>query len=336
MRQFMTVKTWPTYAATSVGANIVLSALLAFSGVDATQAVKLSTLLMVNVVATGLLWQAWRQTVISIAEFLGVGIVGAVVVGLCIALLLPASLIPISFWILTPLVAFLLVIIRREKIRPILRLEFDSVTLYSALVAIAVSLFLNRIQFTRYGLDNQADYTQYHPDLLFHQALTNAITQSGVGQNGLMSDWPIRYHWFSHAVASAFEQGTNPSSFVVLTRLLPIIAICSMAFLGATWSRMLTKQKWVPLVVALTLTTGKFVGDSAGVQVNWDSPSQTLSIPLLIFACFVTYLLCNHPSRWPSVAVLATISFVLVGLKDQHRICLLNSHVCPRDVRFVN
>lgn len=96
-----------------------------------------------------------------------------------------------------------------------------------------------------------------------------------------------------------------------------------MALIGAMWASFLTKQKWIPLVAALTLTTGKFVADSAGVQVNWDSPSQTLSIPLLLFSGFVIYLLCNDPRRWLFVPVLIVISSTLVGIKISTTFVLL-------------
>jgi hypothetical protein len=320
---FQTERNWATYVVAAVCALFFFFTLLLLSGVNALQAFVLSGILIVNVVSTGFLWQFCRGTVITIAEFLGAGIVGTIIVGLCLTLIFPPTLIPVLFWMLTPLIAILSMVFNKSQQRAPFRLQIGPRSLFAGLIAIAASLFLNRYQFGRYDLGSSVDYSKYHPDLLFHQALTNAITEIGPGENGLLSDWPIRYHWFSHAVASAFEQSAGLGSFVALTRLIPFIAICAMAFIGAMWASSLTKQKWIPLVAALTLTTGKFVADSAGVQVNWDSPSQTLSIPLLLFAGFVIYLLCNDPRRWLFVPMLIVISSTLVGTKISTAFVLL-------------
>lgn len=300
----------------------ILLGLFHWSGIPTTTSIRLALLISLNIFAFGSIWALWRGTSIGLSEFAGSGIIGSLFVSLAITLLAPQSLVVPAQWVLLPVLAILLMVINTLRGGKTFGVRFDFFPLLAGLSAAFSALFLNRFNFQRYQLNSQVDFSTYHPDLFFHQALTNSIMENGIATHGLMSGWTIRYHWFSHAMAAALEVASGSGPFIILTRVLPIMAIFAMALMVSSWANSLIHSRWLPLAAAATVTTGKFVGDSSGVQINWDSPSQTVSTAFLIFSGFVFYKIYCQEAEKSFIAVVIASAFALAGLKFSSSIVL--------------
>jgi hypothetical protein len=124
-----------------------------------------------------------------------------------------------------------------------------------------------------------------------------------------MAGADLRYHWFVYGWAGQLTASADALPFVVLTRLLPIVAIVSLVLLASAWAGRLSRIRWVPAMAAILVVAGGYVGASYGTILNADSPSQSLSMTWLVALSmsFLAYL--RHPKAWG----LATVTIALVA-----------------------
>ena len=151
--------------------------------------------------------------------------------------------------------------------------------------------------------------------MIWFQAMSVANSLGDLGQNGVMAGWSVRYHWFSFAWVGTLEGALGLPPFLAITRVLPILAVVGMAFLAAAVAHRLTRIVWLPVVAALAVTSGRLPLDSTGLNLNWDSPSQTASTVLLLLGFLIAVVLPRTQHPRALVLVLVVLVAVLSGFK---------------------
>ena len=141
----------------------------------------------------------------------------------------------------------------------------------------------------RYALDLTAT-NDFHLDLVMFEALTRSLSQYGPTSSILADGLALRYHWLSYAWSGQMTSAVGADSFVVLTRVVPLVSTIGVVALVAHLCSMRATKPWVPTLAAVLVVAGGFFGAQMGSTINIDSPSQTVSAMWLMSA-LLTYFL---------------------------------------------
>lgn len=282
--------------------------LLTFSGVGALEAAASTAVVAIQGVSGAVAWRLatpGRST--SVLELVGAGLAlgtaGSLVAGLIW-----------TWWLFPILIAVLWIAGRsRRTSGPIGPLDRNSawglvLGLGTGLAALAYSL-------RSYPLTWSGAWDGYHGDLPFFEALGSSVNQFGPSASIFMTGAELRYHSLSYAWSGQVSYVAAAEPFVVLTRVLPLVAILALVALAASWARRMSARAWIPALAALLVVTGGFVGATFGGVVNFDSPSQTLTtVWLMLFSILLIAAVPNGRILRPGLA-LALLSFVMAGGK---------------------
>ena len=117
------------------------------------------------------------------------------------------------------------------------------------------------------------DWSRYHPDMGFFEALGNSLASFGPLASIFTPDSLIRYHWLVYAWSGQLQVSSGAEPFTVLTRFLPVLALIGAVLVAVAWTRSMTNNRWAPSLATGLLVVGGFVGASYGTVLNFDSPS---------------------------------------------------------------
>jgi hypothetical protein len=117
---------------------------------------------------------------------------------------------------------------------------------------------------------------KYHIDVPYFESLSNSLALLGATGNLMDPTIGSRYHWFAYAWVGSLTNSLNIESFVVLTRLLPIVAITMGATIAYSWASSMSKKLWTPGIAALIVTIAP--GLSVGSFVMLRSPSLAMTV----------------------------------------------------------
>lgn len=185
-----------------------------------------------------------------------------------------------------------------------------------ALVALVVGGTLGMasiaINLRNYPLHSDGMITTYHPDMLFFEALSTSLAKLGPADSIFMSGADLRYHWFAYAWSGQVAQTAGTDAFVMLTRVLPIVALLGSLLLAVAWTQRLTRGRWAPTLASILIVFGGYVGASYGTLLNFDSPSQALVTVWMLGLCIA--LLSTVRRRAQSGKALAGLLIVVAVL----------------------
>ena len=133
-----------------------------------------------------------------------------------------------------------------------------------------------------YPLVWEGTWSQYHSDMPFFEALATSLSRFGPTDSIFLPGAEVRYHWLSYAWAGQVTEAAGAEPFVVLTRVLPFVAILACSLIVIAWARRVSSVSWVPTLAAVMLLTGGFLGAANGGVLNFDSPSQSMSVMWLL------------------------------------------------------
>lgn len=257
----------------------------------------------------GALW--WRliqpRRSISLLELIGMGLA----LGTAAATL--AGL--IGAWWAAPVVVGLAWAIRRSRgpcapLKPLSRAE---------LIAVGAGLGLGLLAFAwvvrSYPLNWAGRWAGYHGDMLFFEALSNSVARLGPSGSAFMAGAELRYHSLAYGWAGEISAAASAAPFVVLTRLLPLVTLVAAIALAAAWTRNLTSTSWAPSAAVVLLLTGGFVGATYGGILNFDSPSQSLSVIWLLGISIVFLRSVESGALWWQLLPIAALAATLTGGK---------------------
>jgi hypothetical protein len=303
-----------------VGFFVAGCLLLMLTHVDAQQSFLLVTCVALQAWAGGYLWRVVMPRAISILEVLGAGLaVGSAGAALSAAV---ASLLPLSpatrpwAWCVIPGLAIVLWLTRRSAKQTLPDIKPTSAGVRIAmLIGLLLGLVTWLVNVRNYPVNWSGELTTYHPDMLFFQAVSTSTASLGVNDSILMTGADLRYHWFAYGWAGQLSETTDALPFVVLTRLLPLVAIASLVLLSATWAARMSRVRWVPALAVVLVVAGGYVGASYGTILNADSPSQALSMTWLVALSmsFLAYL--KHPRSWGLAALTVALVAACSGGK---------------------
>lgn len=286
-------------------------------GLTLHDAVGMSAIVAVQSISGAMVWR-WARgpQPAPMLELLGMGIaigtILAMLAGVLLNLLLPWP----GWWIAPTVVIAGVAVVRRRgwsRRAPVPNpggSTFGAWVLGSVLGIAALALNLGR-----YPLSWTGVWNEYHPDIVFFEALGTGVARFGSADSIFMTGAPIRYHWFAYAWAGQVGLAADAAPFAALTRVLPVVALVGTMALAVSWAKRLTAVRWVPYVAAVLVGFGGYVGATNGTILNFDSPSQALSTLWLL--AFVTAVL----------AATERLSPVLIGLTMLLAVAMTGSKV---------
>ncbi len=295
---------------------IVAMVFLLITQVSLSQTLLVSLIVSSQGLSGAFMWRlAQRHRAVGIIEATGVGLA----VGTAAALFCGAALRPVTTWswMLPSIIALVIWVIRRARGHLLPSCTTPNragvVALVVGGVLGALSLAANVIN---YPLTWSGTWGKYHPDMLFFEAISQGIARFGANDSILMAGGNIRYHWLAYAWSGQISLSADAASFVVLTRVLPIVAIIATVTIAIGWAQRMTKVAWVPTLATVLLISGGYVGATYGTILNFDSPSQSLSMiwMLGLSVAFLAFLRASSLSRASSVWLLVIIAVLAIAV----------------------
>lgn len=227
---------------------------------------------------------AWLRPASTWVERSGAGIaLGTAATALCGAAFFAAT--PLA-WAIAPLVALGGAVVVRLRCRawaPLGRSASRAELAGAAVGLLAGAAFLGW-SLRSYPLSVTGPVTTYHGDMLFFESIARSLGTLGPSDSILMSGSELRYHWLAYAWAGQLAAVVSAAPFIVMTRVLPVVMLVSVALMAAAWGRRLDRHPLVPTIAALLIVGGGYVGASFGTILNFDSPSQQVTTAWLLAA----------------------------------------------------
>ena len=100
-------------------------------------------------------------------------------------------------------------------------------------------------------------WSRYHPDMLFFESLATSLSQLGPLDSIFTPDSMVRYHWLVYAWSGQVTVAADAAPFVVLTRVLPFVAVVGCSLIGIAWARRLSQVVWVPALAVRAARDGR-------------------------------------------------------------------------------
>ena len=294
---------------------------LVLTGVDFLQALRLLAVLAIQVATGAIIWSAVRRGQAGAVEVLGMGLALGPV--LCVVTGLAVNIAGLGNWgwMLPAGAALLVLVIRRRDTAATHLLHAEPELLEKpSLWAIGVTFVLGLGSLIPNLLNYPLMWTgtagNYHPDMLFFEALSTSLTRFGPFESIFTPDSEVHYHWLVYAWAGQVTSATDAAPFVVLTRVLPFVAIASSCLIAIAWVARLTSIRWAPSLAVVLLIMGGFVGATYGAIFNFDSPSQAMTAAwILAFGLgFVVLLSEQTQGRTFVISLTIAIGIMAFGL----------------------
>jgi hypothetical protein len=298
----------------SLGVVVVFAIFLLVTGVHFGEAVRLLLVLTIQIGAGSYFWARLRHGRADAIEILGMGLVIGPVLSLASTLIVQVLGGGLWGWSIPALVALVIAIAyRKSKPRiPSVPYRFSRSSLLALGVTGVTGLLSLIPNITSYPLRWVGFDGRYHLDMLFFESIGTSIAKFGPLDSIFTPGGSLRYHWLVYGWAGELSSISSASPFVVLTRVVPVIAILAACLIAIAWVRRLTSVIWAPSLAVVLLIFGGYVGATNGVIFNFDSPSQALSASWLLAASFALIILFTDEIQGRrKVAWLVTLIAVL-------------------------
>ena len=164
-------------------------------------------------------------------------------------------------------------------------------------------------------------------NLLFH-AFSSSIANHGVNSYVLLSDEPIRYHWFIYAWIGLIDRITNSQTLFVLNQVAPSVFVFLTTSFIWSWINKNSTSKtrtFVSVLVVMNASSyAMWVGAPTISILSFGSPSQLFGNLFLFITIFL--VLQAHKASYKYAHILcATMACVTVLTKTMHGIILFAS-----------
>lgn len=260
-------------------------------GVSLRDAVLLALGVTLQAWAGGYLWRlvmnrSGASSSVDPVDVLGpavaLGTAAAVVMGVVLNPFVPAG----TGWLAMPAVSLGVWVVRRISGRALAPVQWRlrRSTVIGIVAAVVAGLGSIAINVSRYPLGGAGPWTTYHRDMLYFEGLATSTGVFGPDDSVFMAGADVRYHWLAYGWAGQLTHTVGAEPFVVLTRVLPIVALIGCAALVISWTARLVDRWPATLLAAGLLTAGGYVGAANGTILNFDSPSQNLTTVWMVGA----------------------------------------------------
>lgn len=293
---------------------------LTVAGVGVTAGLSLVLVVAAQGWAGGYLWALARRGAASAPEVVGAGLALGSVASVVCGVAAMAAFDWHFGWLVPAVVAFavwaarLVAGRRRAHPEPSARADLDTPLWWGVAAAIGLGVLSLAPNLRSYPLTWTGTWSGYHGDMLFFESLATSMARLGPLDSIFTPDALIRYHWLAYAWAGQVTEATGAAPFVVLTRVLPFVAVVGGGLLAASWARRLSSVAWVPAFAVVLLVTGGYLGASYGAVYNFDSPSQAMSVLWLLAFTIAVIEFVRGGGRSLAV-VLGLLALALAGGK---------------------
>ncbi len=268
--------------------------------------------------ATGALWwRLVRGASVRPLEALGMGIAlgtaAATLSGVLLFDFVPTRLAWAVPTVLT-LIALPFILRRNQGLLTTWRMTAWWPALVALLVSGGLGLASIAVNLRNYPLHSDSTISSYHPDMAFFEALSTSLARLGPHDSIFMVGADLRYHWFSYAWAGQLAETAGTAPFVVLTRVLPLVALVGSVLIAIAWTQRLTRGFWAPTAAGVLIVFGGYVGASYGTILNFDSPSQALTtVWMLGLSMALLAVVTRRGGRGAVAGLLAVIAILAVA-----------------------
>lgn len=241
------------------------------------------------------------------------GTAAAVLVGVVLNPLVPAG----TGWLALPAVALVVWVVRRMSGRALTPAEWRlrRSTVIGFMAAVVAGLGSIAINVSRYPLGGAGPWTTYHRDMLYFEGLATSTGVFGPNDSVFMAGADVRYHWLAYGWAGQLTHTVGAEPFVVLTRVLPVVALIGCAALVISWTARLVDRWPATLLAAGLLAAGGYVGATNGTILNFDSPSQNLTTLWMVGALVAALAYVRRIGSWGMVAAFVALVAATTGGK---------------------
>lgn len=296
---------------------ILFTLFLITTQVSWIESLRIEAVLTIQVIAGAYFWKRLRGSQTEVIETFGMALVIGPMLALVSTLLIQICGGGLWGWSLPAIVALAMWLWARGKTQAGAatrsHLSFSSIW---ALCLTAVLGFASLVpNIASYPLRWIGFGGRYHLDMLFFESVSNSIAKFGPFDSIFTPGGSFRYHWLVYGWSGQLSAISSASSFVVLTRVIPVIAILASSLIAIAWVRKLTTVSWAPSLAVVLLIFGGYVGATNGVIFNFDSPSQALSASWLLAASYALMLLLSTEVAGRSrVAIFIGLTVALFAL----------------------
>ena len=329
---------------TGIAASLGAFIWLAFTGVTWGAAAAIVAALALQTCLGAIIW-AWVRSrsggAASSFEVLGMGFVLGSILSMVSGVVF-RPVVPGGFgWAALAVVVLVAWLVRKHMRRGTLLASNQNFewprrsVLWGFVAGVLVGLSAVIVNLARYPLHWTGAWNQYHPDMVFFEALANSVARYGTGESIFMSGEDLRYHWFTYAWSGQLSDSLGLEPFVVLTRVLPMATLLASAGIAAVWAGRYTKTPWAPGLAAVLVTAGGYVGATYGTLLNFDSPSQALTTLWLLGLSFAVLEYLNGALSHRTLWVIGLLSVACVGGKANAAIVAIGALVVLVVVGFI-
>ena len=299
------------------GSLFVTSALMASSGVALKSSLLLSLAIIAQWVPGALVWK-WISVErrLSFTELLGMGLAIGTLLALISSQIFRVTPFgrfawTIPFLISSPFVIWAWFSERNVAISE--KTESDKHLLKSFLPAIVLGIIQLSVWWRWHPL-KWSGWWKYNVDVPYFESYSNSLAILGTTHSLMDPTLDTRYHWFAYAWVGSLTNSLHIDSFVVLTRLLPIVAMTMGAAIAYSWAASMCMRKWIPGLAALIVVIGP--GLSVGSFVMLRSPSSAMSVGWSLAFTVLLFKIIHESLRQPfAYLILALLAIGVVGGK---------------------
>jgi hypothetical protein len=271
--------------------SIVTTLLLSSSGVVLSDSILLCGALIVQWIPGALVWKSLRQDCrVLFTELLGMGMAIGILLALLSSQIFRLTPLGSLSWAIPFLMStsFALYTWFQTRNKTVVeRLELPSKQLIKSLFPSLVFGIIQLSVWWRWHPLEWSGWWKYNVDVPYFESYSNSLALLGTSQNLMGSISETRYHWFVYAWVGSLTDSLQIDSFVVLTRLLPIVAMIMGATIAYSWVFAKTSHYWAAGLASLVIIIGP--GLSIGSFVMLRSPSSAISVGLSLAFTFLLF-----------------------------------------------
>jgi len=160
-----------------------------------------------------------------------------------------------------------------------------------------------------YGQLNNVNYNLLHRDLYTFESIGNSIVNLGFRNSYFADGFVIKYHWFTYAWSSLINELVGLPPLFTITKILPFFSlIIATSLLSGLIKNYLKKDSVVSIIAGLMLTISTYINLPNGSHLNFDSPSQSLTV---IWAFALMFFVINF-TRFPNILTVTFLESILI------------------------
>lgn len=325
------------FLAFSLVSFIMILVLLKGSGVSVRNSLSLSLAIIAQWLPGAMLWRRVNKTRrLGLVELTGMGLAIGTLLALFSAQIFRVSLVGRHSWSIPFLISLPLAFWTFYKDKRLGFIQAPTESKSKILQSILPAILLGIIQLSvwwRWHPLEWSGWWKYHTDVPYFESLSNSLATLGTTHSFMDFDLNSRYHWFAYAWVGSLTKSLNIDSFVVLTRLLPIIAMIMGATIAYSWARSMSVSYFTAGLASLIIVIGP--GLSVGSFIMLRSPSSAMSVGWsLAFIVVLLKIIKGEIKHFSAYALLVLLSIGIVGGKASNTILMIFAVIALLIVSF--